>query len=64
MTTRLTPSDDVERSSSMPAMVFTAPSILSEISRSMSSGEVPAWIVWTTTMGKSIFGNWSTPSCL
>ena len=64
MTTWLTPSADVLRSSSMPLMVFTAPSILSEISRSMSAGDAPGWMVVTTMTGNSILGNWSTPSCV
>ena len=59
-----TPSDEAERSSSMPLIVLTAPSILSVISVSTSSGEAPGSRVMTMTAGKSIFGNWSTPSCL
>ena len=41
MMTCETPSDELERSSSMPLMVLTAPSILSVISVSTSSGEAP-----------------------
>jgi len=36
-----TPSDEIERSSSMPLIVLTAPSILSVISVSTSSGAAP-----------------------
>src|SRR3954470_14694569 len=57
-----TPSDEVERSSSMPLMGLTASSILSEISVSISSGAAPGRRVVTTTVGKSTFGNRSTPS--
>ena len=41
MMTCETPSDEVERSSSMPLMVLTASSILSVISVSISSGAAP-----------------------
>src|SRR5688572_15226757 len=56
-----TPSDDVERSSSMPLIVLTASSILSEISVSTSSGAAPGSRVVTTTVGKSTFGKRSSP---
>ena len=56
-----TPSDDTDRSSSMPLMVLTASSILSEISVSICSGDAPGWTVVTTTVGKSTFGKRSTP---
>src|SRR4029450_10631424 len=56
-----TPSDEVERSSSMPLMVLTASSILSVTSVSICSGAAPGWTVVTTMVGKSIFGNRSTP---
>ena len=46
----------------MPLMVLTASSIFSVISRSTSSGAAPGCVVITTIAGKSIFGNWSTPS--
>ena len=52
-----TPSDDVERSSSMPLIVLTASSILSVTSVSICSGAAPGWTVVTTTVGKSTFGN-------
>jgi hypothetical protein len=57
-----TPSDEVERSSSIPLTVLTASSILSVISVSICSGAAPGWIVVITTVGKSTLGNWSTPS--
>ena len=56
------PSDETERSSSMPLMVLTASSILSVISVSICSGAAPGCTVVTTTVGKSIFGKRSTPS--
>ena len=56
MMTCETPSDEVERSSSMPLMVLTASSILSVISVSTSSGAAPGSRVVTTTVGKSTFG--------
>ena len=37
------PSDEIERSSSMPLMVLTASSILSVISVSICSGAAPGW---------------------
>src|SRR5687767_11107696 len=61
MMTVETPSDDVERSSSIPLIVLTASSILSEISVSTSSGAAPGSLVVTTTVGKSTFGNRSRP---
>ena len=57
-----TPSDEVERSSSMPLIVLTASSILSVISVSTSSGAAPGSRVVTTTVGKSTFGKRSRPS--
>ena len=51
-----TPSDEVERSSSMPLMVLTASSILSVTSVSTCSGAAPGSRVVTTTVGKSTFG--------
>ncbi len=62
MTTVEMPWLEVERSSSMPLMVLTAPSILSEMSVSTSSGAAPSRRVVTTTKGKSTLGNWSRPS--
>src|SRR3954469_19878338 len=56
-----TPSEDVERSSSIPLMVLTASSILSEISVSTSSGAAPGRRVITTTVGKSTLGKRSRP---
>ncbi len=57
-----TPSDDTDRNSSMPLTVLTASSILSVISVSICSGEAPAWRVVMRMVGKSTFGNRSTPS--
>ena len=62
MITWLTPSTEVERSSSMPLMVLTAASILSVISLSTSSGAEPVSTVVTVTTGKSILGKRSMPS--
>ena len=62
MKTCETPSVDTDRSSSMPAIVFTARSILSVISVSISSGAAPACLVVTVMIGKSTLGNRSTPS--
>ena len=62
MMTRDTPSLDVDRSSSTPPIVFTAPSILSVRLVSTSSGAVPFSVVVTRTMGISMFGKKSTPS--
>ncbi len=59
-----TPSSDVERNSSMPLIVLTAPSILSVISVSTSCGDAPGFLTVTVIVGKSIFGNRSTPSDL
>ena len=56
MTTVETPSEEVDLSSSIPLMVLTASSILSEISVSISSGAAPGSLVVTTTVGKSTFG--------
>ena len=56
-----TPSEEVDLSSSMPLMVLTASSILSEISVSISSGAAPGSLVVTTTVGKSTFGKRSRP---
>ncbi len=56
-----TPSLELERSSSMPEMVLTAPSILSVMSVSTSSGAAPSRRVVMTTNGRSTFGNWSSP---
>ena len=52
-----TPWLDVDRSSSMPLIVLTAPSILSVSSVSISSGAAPFSVVVTMMAGKSIFGN-------
>ncbi|CAN5859725.1 hypothetical protein BH24ACI4_BH24ACI4_10890 [soil metagenome] len=62
MTTCETPSDDMDRSSSIPLIVLTASSILSVISLSISSGAAPGSRVVTITVGKSTFGKRSTPS--
>src|SRR5262245_10374148 len=56
-----TPSVETERSSSMLEIVFTARSIRSVISVSMSSGAAPAWRVVIEMVGNSTFGNRSTP---
>jgi len=56
------PSDDTDRSSSMPLIVLTASSILSVISVSICSGAAPGCTVVITMVGKSIFGKRSTPS--
>ena len=64
MITCETPSDELERSSSIALIVFTASSILSVISVSTSSGAAPGSRVVTTTVGKSTFGNRSRPSCV
>jgi hypothetical protein len=56
------PSDDVERKSSMPLIVFSASSILSVTSVSICSGDAPNWRVVTSTVGKSTFGKRSRPS--
>src|SRR5262252_4754717 len=57
-----TPSDEIERSSSMPLIVLTASSILSLTSVSICSGAAPGCTVVTTTVGKSTLGKRSTPS--
>jgi hypothetical protein len=57
-----TPSTEVERSSSMPLMVLTAASILSVTSVSISRGLAPGLTTVIVIVGKSIFGNRSTPS--
>ncbi len=57
-----TPSDEVERNSSMPLIVLTASSILSVISVSTCSGAAPGSRVVTRMVGKSTLGNRSTPS--
>ena len=64
MKTCETPSTEVERSSSMPLMVLTAPSTLSVISVSISCGDAPGLTTVTVIVGRSIFGNRSTPSDL
>src|SRR6185295_522069 len=64
MKTCETPSVEVERNSSMPLMVLTTPSTLSVISVSISCGEAPGLITVTVMVGRSIFGNRSTPSDL
>ena len=56
MVTLETPSEEVERISSMPLIVLTESSIKFVISVSTASGEVPGETVLTTTVGKSIFG--------
>ena len=50
------PSDEIERSSSMPLIVLTASSILSVISVSICSGAAPGCTVVTVMVGKSTFG--------
>src|ERR1044072_581324 len=57
-----TPSTEVERSSSMALTVLTAPSILSVISVSISWGDAPGLTTVTVIVGRSIFGNRSTPN--
>jgi hypothetical protein len=59
-----TPSEEFERSSSMPLIVLTASSILSVTSVSTSSGAAPGKRVVTTTVGKSTLGKRSSPSCV
>ena len=53
MMTVETPSEEVERSSSIPLIVLTASSILSEISVSTSSGEAPGRRVTIVTAIRS-----------
>jgi hypothetical protein len=60
-TTWETPSVDRDCSESIPEMVFTAPSILSVTSLSISRGAEPARRVVMTTTGMSTFGYSSTP---
>ena len=62
MKTCETPSTDVERNSSMPLIVLTAASTLSVTSVSISRGLAPWLTTVTVIVGKSIFGNRSTPS--
>src|SRR5258708_11141579 len=61
MTTVDPPAEEVDRNSSIPLMVLTASSILSEISVSTSSGAAPGSLVVTTTVGKSTLGKRSRP---
>src|SRR5438874_12663778 len=56
------PSEEIDRSSSMPLIVLTPCSILSVTSVSICSGAAPGWTVVTTMVGISIFGKRSTPS--
>ena len=51
-----TPSDEDERSSSMPLIVLTASSILSVTSVSICSGAAPGCTVVTRIVGRSTFG--------
>src|SRR2546423_8966059 len=53
---------ELERSSSMPVAVLTAPSRTSVTSDSISAGAAPVLVVFTETVGMSIFGKRSTPS--
>jgi hypothetical protein len=53
---------ELERNSSMPVAVLTAPSMTSVISVSISAGAAPGFVVETETVGISIFGKRSTPS--
>src|SRR5437764_10345962 len=53
---------ELERNSSMPVAVLTAPSITSVTSDSISAGAAPVLVVETVTVGMSIFGKRSTPS--
>src|SRR5262245_49238939 len=57
-----TPSEEVERNSSMPLMVLSASSILSVISVSTSCGAAPGSTVVTVTVGNSTRGKRSTSS--
>jgi hypothetical protein len=61
-TTKLTPLDEIERSSLMPSTLFTTSSISSEISDSTSSGAAPGNEVRIITVGRSTAGKRSTPS--
>ncbi len=56
MVTRDCPSVEVDRSSSIPATVFTAASIRSVTSASMLSGVAPGFVVVTDTTGVSMRG--------
>ncbi len=56
------PSLEVDRRSSTPLIVLTAPSIRFVISVSICSGEAPGFDTVTATVGRSMFGNRSTPS--
>jgi hypothetical protein len=56
MKTCETPSTEVERSSSIPLIVLTAPSTLSVISVSISCGDAPGLTTVTVIVGRSIFG--------
>ena len=56
------PSTDVERSSSMPLIVLSAPSSFLVISVSICSGDEPGFTTETDTVGMSILGSRSTPS--
>ena len=56
------PRDEDDRISSMPGTVFRAPSIGSVTSDSISAGAAPELLVETEIVGRSIFGNRSTPS--
>src|SRR4029079_10175374 len=56
------PFEEVERISSIPGTVFTAPSTWSVTSVSISAGAAPGFDVDTEIVGRSIFGNRSTPS--
>ena len=60
-----TPSDEIDRSSSMPLMVLTASSILSVISVSICSGAAPGWTRGDhDRSGSRPSGKRSTPSCV
>ena len=57
------PSMELERSSSRPAMVLTASSMVLVIWLSISSGEAPGRRVVMVMVGRSTLGKMSTPSC-
>ncbi len=59
--TRDAPSVEIDDSSSSPATVLTAASILSVMSVSTDAGAAPGWMVVMVTSGKSTLGNLSTP---
>ena len=63
MLTSERPSEDTERSSSMPEIVLTASSMRFDTWVSTSSGAAPRKVVVTVTIGSSIFGKKSTPNC-